>query len=539
MSKNPDQKTSNRPAASSSMVWKLNRYWMLHQLWVFIRLDILLFMLFCVGFFFVLEEHIAYIYRNMETIPRSVTSSDITGSDITGSDNDLFSINILEAAEGSPRPKGITFPRELHFLLPEDTKNGSRYFSISAPALTWWRFFDASQYTVTVPVEIDVAAGAGGADMTANIADNADADNLGNSGATGITNTSGAGYISITYQAGYVFRIFRYLFTVILAWQLLIWLVNISSGARAARSVLRPIAEMASKADSLGARDAARQDPAALADLAGAIDRINISRLDTRISIEDCPEELRELAMAINTMLDHIEESYRQQARFVSDASHELRTPIAVIKGYANLLDRWGKSDEKTLQESIDALKAESERMKILVESLLFLAKGESDNMPFTLEYLNITTILQEIYNEYKMIDQQHNWTFTSTEPYYVYADAALFKQALRILTDNALQYTPEGGEIEFLVHKNDHDGTVTIAVQDSGIGIPAEDLPYIFDRFYRSDSSRVHRKSGSGLGLPIAKWIISKHNGAWEVLSRQGLGTRIMIKLPEAGGRG
>ena len=488
-----------RTATSLSMTWKLNRYWTAHQLRLIINIDIILLILFCAGLFFVVEEQIAYVYKNMEIVPLEANEPMLDAEPWSPPGqppaySEFFSINITEAPE---TPKGITFRRDLYFLLPDETETGLRYFSASFPKEHGWRFLDASYYSITLP--------------------------------------AGASYITIIYQTGFIFRIFRYLFTALLTWQFISWLIGIAAGAHNARRVLRPIADMASKADSLGIRETPARDPTALADMAGAIDRIDINRLNTRISVKDCPEELKELAGAINTMLKHIEDSYRQQSRFVSDASHELRTPIAVIQGYANLLDRWGKSDEKTLQESIDALKTESERMKILVESLLFLARGESESLALTLEHLNVTSLLEEIYHEYEMIDQLHQWVLVPAATSYINGDAALLKQAVRILADNALHYTPEGGRIEFMLSES--GGFVTISVQDSGIGIPAADVPYIFDRFYRSDPSRSHRKNGSGLGLSIAKWIVGRHNGSWEVLSRKGIGTRITIKIPSIAG--
>lgn len=116
--------------------------------------------------------------------------------------------------------------------------------------------------------------------------------------------------------------------------------------------------------------------------------RLTPAHLDTRISVGDTQKELKSLAAAINGMLDRLGEAYRSQARFVSDASHELRTPIAVIQGYVNLLDRWGKHDPKAMQESIDAIKGEAAAMKELVEQLLFLARGDNAGIHLEMEAL-------------------------------------------------------------------------------------------------------------------------------------------------------
>ena len=130
------------------------------------------------------------------------------------------------------------------------------------------------------------------------------------------------------------------------------------------------------------------------------ISSIDANKLDKRISIDSSQEELKELAAAINDMLNRINDSYQSQVRFVSDASHELRTPIPVIQGYVNLLDRWGKRDEKTMQESIDAIKSETQHMKELVEKLLFLARGDNETIQLYREDIDICQIVEEIVRE-------------------------------------------------------------------------------------------------------------------------------------------
>jgi len=248
--------------------------------------------------------------------------------------------------------------------------------------------------------------------------------------------------------------------------------------------------------------------------------------------VDDTQSELKTLASAINGMLDRINESYRSQARFVSDASHELRTPISVIQGYANLLDRWGKKDEKTLQESIDAIKDETANMKGLVEQLLFLARGDNNTLALQIERFELSSLAVEVLRETQMIDGGHEYDSTVT-PVIINADKGLIKQAMRILIDNAMKYTPPGKQIKVSV-SNAH-GYAQLCVQDEGIGIPPDAVPKIFDRFFRADESRARTTGGTGLGLSIAKWITERHGGHMEVLSRQDIGTRISIMLPTA----
>jgi signal transduction histidine kinase len=131
------------------------------------------------------------------------------------------------------------------------------------------------------------------------------------------------------------------------------------------------------------------------------------------------------------------------------------------------------------------------------------------------------------------MIDSLHTFRIKNNTPALVHADRQLMKQALRILIDNSIKYTPNHGEI--LVSVTDQDGMIRVAVQDNGIGIDPQNLPYIFDRFYRSDESRARKTGGSGLGLAIMKWIVDRHGGSIEVISRKDIGTRTTIILPKA----
>ena len=243
--------------------------------------------------------------------------------------------------------------------------------------------------------------------------------------------------------------------------------------------------------------------------------------------------ELAGLETAINKLMTRMRDSYRQQARFVSDASHELRTPISVIRGYADMLDRWGKTDEKILEESIEAIKDESESMQHLVEQLLFLARGDSGRTPLNISDFDMSAMMKEVYEESVMIDKNHEYLFEDGGEIPASGDISLIKQAARILIENASKYTPEGGEIK--LRSLVSDGHPAFSVQDSGIGISESDIPYIFDRFYRADDSRSKQTGGSGLGLAIAKWIIERHGGRIEVLSREEIGTRISFAIPVA----
>ncbi|MBZ2173988.1 HAMP domain-containing protein [Schnuerera sp. xch1] len=338
----------------------------------------------------------------------------------------------------------------------------------------------------------------------------------------------------IIYDVGHDLKLFLYLFFIILMFELLILIGNIKKGLKLIRKTLKPLSDLTETAKNLNAEVSSigsKSDDAYIKDLAGAISSIDAKKLDKRISVDSSQNELKELALAINNMLNRINDSYQAQVRFVSDASHELRTPISVIQGYVNLLDRWGKEDQEIMQESIDAIKSESENMKELIEQLLFLARGDNETIQLHKEDFDACEIVDEIIYETQMIDSDHNFEIDLNSPAYINADKQLFKQAIRILVDNSIKYTPIGKKIILKVI-NEED-CVNIIVQDSGIGIEPEELSHIFDRFYRSDESRAKETGGSGLGLSIAKWIIERHGAYFEILSRVDIGTRITIVFP------
>lgn len=325
----------------------------------------------------------------------------------------------------------------------------------------------------------------------------------------------------------------KWLLVTVIILEVILLMGSIFPGARLIRRTLQPIADLAEATHSLNTSEPSFSIEN-MEILADKLDTINAARLDTRISLDETQYELKSLAEAINALLDRINQSYRAQIRFVSDASHELRTPISVIQGYANLLDRWGKHDEKTLQESIDAIKEETDNMKSLVEQLLFLARGDNNTMALQLESFDLSELASEVYKETEMIDSGHVYEY-GFESVLIYADKALIKQALRILVDNAMKYSNPGGKILISVSSNTETKPdyAMLTVQDNGIGIPPEEVSQIFERFYRTDESRARASGGTGLGLSIAKWIAERHGGHMEVLSRQEIGTRISIAIP------
>ena len=259
---------------------------------------------------------------------------------------------------------------------------------------------------------------------------------------------------------------------------------------------------------------------------------VSEKNLNLRLNVSGSKNELKELALTFNEMMNRIEDNYNRQKQFVSDASHELRTPIAVIQGYVVMLDRWGKNDAEILKESIAAIKNEAENMNELIDKLLFIARHDNSTFLFEKEEFSLTEMLLEIVKETQIIDTTHKISSNISQEVSLYADKNRMKQAIRILIDNAIKYTPEDGEITVSLGKESN--YTAISIKDTGIGMTKEELKHIFDRFYRSDQSRTKEKGGHGLGLAIAKIIIAGHNGKIKVKSKVGEGSEFIILLDE-----
>lgn len=261
---------------------------------------------------------------------------------------------------------------------------------------------------------------------------------------------------------------------------------------------------------------------------------ISINNLSERIEVSGVKDELKDLAITFNEMMDKIQTSVEKQNQFVSDASHELRTPISVVKGYVDLLDRWGKEEVQVRDEAILAIKQESDHMKQLIEKLLFLARGDRQAQKIEKQTFAISELMEEIYRETKMIDQDHEIILAENEEgLHVYADRGMLKEAVRIFVENSLKYTPAGGRIFLSCFR--WEDKVQVSIQDTGIGIRKEEIRKIFDRFYRSDESRSKKSGGTGLGLAIAKWIIDSHDGKIYVKSEVDKGSEFLIVFPIA----
>jgi len=261
-------------------------------------------------------------------------------------------------------------------------------------------------------------------------------------------------------------------------------------------------------------------------------EQISISNMDMRLDVETTKYELKDLAITLNEMIDRLDKDYGKQKRFVSDVSHELRTPISIINGYASMLERWGKKDEEILDESIKAIRAESINMQHLVENLLTLVRSDNQTLKYEPVAFDIGKLICEVVKEFNMVNIKNQYiTCDARENIIVQLDEAKIKQTLRIFIDNAVKYTPSNGGVQVKCYPlND---LIYIHIKDTGIGISKQDLPFLFERFYRSDESRTKQTGGHGLGLSIAKVMIIGHKGKIKVKSRIGKGSEFIITLP------
>jgi heavy metal sensor kinase len=258
-------------------------------------------------------------------------------------------------------------------------------------------------------------------------------------------------------------------------------------------------------------------------------ERIGIADLSQRIQLDGPNDEIKELSVAFNDMIARLETSFVQQNQFVSDASHELRTPISVIQGYANLIDRWGKNNPEVLQESIDSIKAETEHMSMLVKKLLFMAKTDQKRIQLQRQPLYLGYVAEEVAREMSVMSPDLNISLETEGTGLVLGDYDLIKQLLWIFLENAIKYSKNPGD-PILLRVTDEKGKCRVSIKDHGIGIKQEDLPFIFERFYRADKSRSNGVPGTGLGLSIASWIIRQHGASVDVASVFGEGTEVII---------
>ncbi|KIL45490.1 HAMP domain-containing sensor histidine kinase [Jeotgalibacillus soli] len=266
--------------------------------------------------------------------------------------------------------------------------------------------------------------------------------------------------------------------------------------------------------------------------LGHAMRRTQKQDLQERLEIPVVQDEVGGLVVIFNEMMDELEASFRQQRQFVEDASHELRTPIQIIEGHLSLINRWGKKDPSVLEESLGISMQELERIKHLVNELLTLSRADREVAPAGNASEYSYRILEQLIERFKELYPEREIIFSFDENEMpVTLEKHHIEQIMSILLDNAIKYSEDSKRVE--INAKCKDDSVVIQVNDQGIGIPHEDLPFIFDRFYRVDKARSREQGGNGLGLSIAKRLLSLYGGTISAESSLGEGTTITLMLP------
>ncbi len=256
---------------------------------------------------------------------------------------------------------------------------------------------------------------------------------------------------------------------------------------------------------------------------------ISLYDLSQRIEVPDTDDEMRTLVVTFNDMIERLQISFNKENQFISDASHELKTPIAIIQGYINMVDRWGKDDKDILDEAICSIKSETQHMSNLIQQLLYLARDTQGKNAVNKEMISLTEIADEVKKEAEVAKEDITIALENTEGVDIYADSALIKQLMWIFIDNSIKYSGEN-KCEITISVGREEGSPYFAVKDKGIGIPKNAVDKIFDRFYRNDESRSKEIQGNGLGLSIAKAIADKHNAKINVESEEGKGSTFKV---------
>ncbi len=262
------------------------------------------------------------------------------------------------------------------------------------------------------------------------------------------------------------------------------------------------------------------------------LQKIETEQLEKRLTIYTAKDEINELSCVINEMLSRLENSFNQTRQFTTDASHELRTPIAIMKTGIEVslsMERDSRGYQQVLANTLEDLG----RLSKIVENLFILAKADAGRYEIHKERINLCFILTDITEQLKIIAEPKNIlvSIVKMEDTHIEGDELLIRMLLLNLVDNAVKYTPPHGIIRLSLDKN--NPCAKIIIQDNGIGISQEDIPYIFNRFYRANKARTSNYAGGGLGLSICQWIVKAHRGTIAVESELHKGSTFTVTLP------
>ncbi|MGE7945312.1 sensor histidine kinase [Lysinibacillus sp. NPDC093688] len=280
----------------------------------------------------------------------------------------------------------------------------------------------------------------------------------------------------------------------------------------------------------VGALFISKQIVRPIQDISQTLTRIKKFGLKERVQVQPAQDEIAELANHFNELMDQLETSFNQQKQFVEDASHELRTPISVLNGNLMMLNRWGKNDPEVLDKSLNSSLKEVNRMEKLVKDLLELSRLDSEkikNVSILLE--NPQYIIEKVINDFQITHPDFSFSLQITKSEALAITEGHLEQVLTILIDNAIKYSNDEKKVNIYYHQHE------LTVQDFGIGIPEEDIPFVTNRFYRVEKSRNRKKGGYGIGLSIAQKLMDNYHGKLSIESQLDEGTSVTLTFPKS----
>ena len=289
---------------------------------------------------------------------------------------------------------------------------------------------------------------------------------------------------------------------------------------------------------SCGGYFLARRSLSPVVEMGTQAGRIGADNLHQRLQVTNTQDELGHLAQSFNGLLDRLDQSFEQQRRFMADASHELRTPVAILFGEADIALSQASRSLEDYRESLDILRAEAKRLKHIVEDLFTLARADAGQYPLTLTDFYLDELVTECSRSVRTLAAAKQITIScdTSKEMPIRADEALLRRMIVNLLDNAIKYTPPGGNVS--VTWNIQDSQYRIVVSDTGQGIPSELQSRIFERFFRVDKARSRSENdggGAGLGLSISRWIVQAHAGQLELTRSDMGGSTFTVLLPAA----
>jgi heavy metal sensor kinase len=261
-------------------------------------------------------------------------------------------------------------------------------------------------------------------------------------------------------------------------------------------------------------------------------EQITFGNVSQRVPVAATGDAIENLAKTLNQMLDRLDQAYQQASRFSADASHELRTPLAIMRSELEGMLQGQNLQTSSPRERIGSILEETERLSRIVESLFAVARLDAGEARMAEQVFDLSALLRSTLDQMQLLADDKNLSVTvdAQQLFFVKGDAARLKQIIVNLFDNAIKYTMAGGTVAFAVRSQAAKAILT--VKDNGIGIPAESLPHVFERFYRADKVRSGALQGAGLGLSIVRSICQAHGGTVHIQSEEGTGTIVTVEL-------